>query len=96
MTIEIWKYTLAVKHSQVVEMPKHAKLLTVQVNLGEPCVWAAVNTQETYEKRVLITYGTGHPVQEITLFPFLGTYQLEQADLPFPLVFHVFDGGVAA
>ena len=96
MSIQIWKFPLNVIHTQEVEMPQHAKILTIQLNKGEPCLWAAVVPTAPKEKRVFITYGTGHEVREITLFPYLGTYQIEQGDVPFPLVFHVFDGGAAA
>ena len=96
MTLEIWKFPLTISHSQEVEMPKHAKILTIQMNQEAPCIWAAVDTAAEREKRVFITYGTGHEVREITLFPYIGTYQFQDEGLPFPLVFHVFDGGVAA
>jgi hypothetical protein len=69
-------------------MPEGARILCVQVQHGEPQLWALVDEAQSTVGRVVLTFGTGH---ELTAVPvtFVGTYQLGGGEL----VYHVFDGG---
>lgn len=83
----IWKYELEVVEEQKILMPKGAKILSLQLQNGVPCIWALVDDKKELEPRPIFTYGTGNPID---LFGqesyFLGTYQLRDGRL----VFHVF------
>lgn len=92
----IWKFQLAEKLElegesplvQRFEMPIGAKLLTIQLQRGNPCLWALIDPLEKkLTSRKIVTYGTGHAI-ELGL-EYVGTYQL----LDGALVMHVFDGG---
>lgn len=75
----IWKYQLEVKDVQEIELPQGSALLSVQVQNGNPCLWALVyNTEAEKETIRLRTIGTGNPIDSADFDPedFLGTYQL--------------------
>lgn len=84
--MKIWKFQLGLYHQQAIEMPKGAKLLTIQVQRDEPVLWALCDEDQRDEIRHLRVYGTGHP---ITGDPgtYIGTFQV--ADETF--VGHVFE-----
>lgn len=87
MAKSIWKFQLSVTDIQSLYIPADAKILSVQVQHGEPCVWALVDTDKRDESRVLRTFGTGHPIGTSDNLVFIGTYQLHGGGL----VFHVFE-----
>jgi len=83
---EIWKYKLEVVDNQTIELPINSGILSLQIQHGEPCIWVAVDLDETESKEVeFITIGTGNAF-DIKNKHFLGTYQLHKG----ALVFHVF------
>jgi len=83
----IWKFSLKVVDSQMVEMPRGATLLCVQVQWHVPCLWVQVDSEQPKEKREILTVGTGHLMPE-KIGSYLGSYQLENG----ALIFHVFEG----
>lgn len=83
----IYKYPLTPKAYQVVEMPKHAKILCVQSQNGTPCLWAEVDTDQSTETRTFYVHGTGHELESGVLV-YIGTVQLHGG----ALVFHVYEG----
>lgn len=80
----IWKWTL--KPACEISMPDKAKILTVQVQNGEPQLWATVDTNEPTVLRKFCTYGTGHTLPD-NPGEFIGSFQLADG----ALVFHVFE-----
>jgi len=82
----IWKFPIKVVEQQIVEMPQEAKILTVQVQYGQPCIWALVNPDCNVEERTIYTVGTGHPASHVAGCQYVGTYQLHEGQL----VFHIF------
>lgn len=82
----IWKWTLAVTDVQAFDMPKGAKILSVQVQGGMPQLWAYVDPTEPRVTRTIRIIGTGHP---IITHPgdYIGTFQMGGG----ALVFHVFE-----
>lgn len=83
----IFKYTLDVKDTQAIEMPKNAKILTVQTQHGHVRLWALVNKLESnLETRKIAIYGTGNPISE-NCGEYIATFQLYDGDL----VFHAFE-----
>lgn len=82
--ITIYKYKII--PNLEIKLPKYAKILTLQVQNGDPFVWVLLETDQIRsEKYKFYTIGTGHDA-EITLEKeYLGTFQLLDG-----LVFHVF------
>ena len=88
----IWKYPLPVQDRVELEMPDGAEILTVASDTGEPCLWAAVETERPKGKRVLHIVGTGHPMPpESANWWYIGTFFVPRPGIV--LVFHVFDEG---
>jgi hypothetical protein len=58
----IWKFQLELRDAQSVQIPQGAKLLTVQMQDGEPCLWAEVDPSAVKESRAIELVGTGHPI----------------------------------
>lgn len=84
MTTTIYKYELP--DDLILEMPKGAEVLTVQMQRGSPCLWARVDPEEQVEKRKFVIHGTGHPVPSST-GKYIATFQVDDETL----VFHVFE-----
>jgi len=89
VSLSVWKFPLRVDDVVPVEMPEDAKLLTVQLQRGEPCLWALVCPEAPKRTRFLRIVGTGHPVEDDLLY--VGTFQLQNG----ALVFHLFEGQAA-
>jgi len=88
----IWKFPLETIATQAIEMPRHAEILTVQVQRGVPSLWAVVDPDRVQQKRHFAIYGTGHLMPELEMGAerkYIGTYQLADGGL----VFHVFEEG---
>lgn len=88
MMKSIWKFPLAVNDKQAIQMPKGAKILTVQVqgDGGLPCIWALCDTEAPLENRLIAMFGTGHQAPEGAA-DYIGTFQLHNGEF----VFHVFE-----
>ncbi len=84
--ISIWKFPLQTIDEQVIEVPVGAELLTVQIQNGEPCLWARVDTNELVELRKIAIHGTGHELPDTTR-KYIDTYQMAGDSL----IFHVFE-----
>ena len=82
----IHKYPLKVKDVQLIEMPAHAEILCVQIQIGIPCLWAKVNPNYGTESRAIYIHGTGHTCDPRAK-KYIGTFQLSGGTL----VFHVFE-----
>jgi ACT domain-containing protein len=91
MSQAIYKYVLKQVLFQTVSMPKHAKILTVQMQREDICIWALVDKEEerTEERRIKIV-GTGHEIHT-DIGTYIGTIQMDNGSL----VWHVFDLGKA-
>lgn len=85
--ITTWEFPIKVEDEQTLRMPKGAQAIAVQVQgMNGPCLWAIVEPHKPLEDRVIITYGTGQPMQEDPSFTqeYISTYQIGYK------VFHVF------
>lgn len=89
MTLEIWKFTLQplVNH---IEMPDHARVLSVAFQGADLRVWAVVVPSNMPRKRGFFVAGTGWPCDDKAVGAFVGTAIMGNG-----LVFHVFDHGYA-
>lgn len=84
----IFKYALEVTDTQTVDLPADAVILTVQLQNGDPMLWALIDADTTQgQTRKIHIYGTGHPIRD-RLGRYLSTFQMQNGRL----VFHVFEG----
>jgi hypothetical protein len=89
--ITIYKYPLQPGRT-VLEMPKGAHVLTVQMQRDEPCLWARVDTSQQNERRAFDVYGTGHQMPDDVRFVYVATFQMDGG----ALVWHVFEAPLYA
>ena len=83
----IWKFPLTVVDDQIIiEMPKGAQVLSIQMQRDIPTIWALVNPQAPKEQRKFRLAGTGHLIKEAGEFLYHGTFQMTGN-----LVFHLFE-----
>jgi hypothetical protein len=85
----IWKFPVPASRRGVVEMPKCANILAVQMQGDDVCMWAMVDTKAPMERREFLVLGTGHEVPDGDTLAYLGTFQPDEGGSP--LVFHVFE-----
>jgi hypothetical protein len=84
----IWKYPIEVTEGFALDMPAYAQILCIQVQNGEPQLWALVDPGNIVEKRCFAVYGTGQPLDSHS-GEYLGTFRLRD----FGLVYHIFERG---
>ena len=76
--LKVYKYPVPIKDYFSLELPKGAKILTVQTQRGEPQIWALVNPGNPTETRNFRFAGTGHPITESEKeLNYIGTFQLQ-------------------
>ena len=81
----IYKYTIETVPQQNITMPKKARILDIQVQKDQACIWALVDPTQETEEVLITTIGTGHDIQT-NPGKYVGTYQIDNGNL----VFHVF------
>ncbi len=82
----IYKYPALLEDYFEVTMPVGARILTVQIQYGEPQMWALVNPSfqnKIYRFRLV---GTGHPIQDNEELSYIDTFQMMNGGL----VLHLF------
>lgn len=89
--LTVWKFPVRVADEFSIDMPTGAKLLTVQTQGGEPCLWALVEDADPKVARKLAIRGTGHNADSLDGAAYVGTFQVMGG----ALVFHLFDRGEA-
>jgi len=88
--VKIYKYPLKVTDKQVVLMPFGAEILCVQMQNGDPTIWAAVDEMNSLVPRNIAMAGTGHELGDISKWKYIGTVQMYDG----ALVWHCFDLGL--
>lgn len=87
----IWKYQLATVARQTIDMPRGARILTVQLQANAITLWAMANPDARPARRVIEIHGTGERMRDPGLtapgLSYVGTVQQRG------FVWHVFDGG---
>lgn len=82
----IYKYQFTIDDDQPLGLPEGADPVHVGLDpQGNPCVWAAVDTEAAIEERRLYVRGTGHPMPN-DYKVMLGSFTQG------PFVWHVFLG----
>lgn len=81
----IWKFNLEITDKQTIRMPNGARILSIQEQNGELCVWAVVDPDEEYVPRKFRIFGEGHTFDlDAADAKFIGTVQCDR------LVWHIF------
>lgn len=84
-TSVIWKFPLALKDEQFIDMPRASETLCVQVQRGVPVLYAHCFPSLPNSKRRFYIHGTGN--ENLIMGRYVGTFQLNDG----ALVFHVFE-----
>lgn len=75
----IWKYPLPFppKDMFVLDVPRGARFIRVEVQHGQPCLWAFVpDTDAPKTARNFAVVGTGHPAPEPSDGYYVGSFHL--------------------
>lgn len=88
----IYKYTIPVEVYFSIELPRGAKILTVQEQRGKPQIWALVNPESSTEIREFCIVGTGNMIDndEETL-EYIGTFQIHKGVFRHLIIGHLFE-----
>lgn len=60
----IWKFPIRLTDEQLVTMPRDSAALSCQMQDGQLCLWAFVESDAPMETRTVRIVGTGHPLDE--------------------------------
>jgi hypothetical protein len=82
----VYKYAIPIKELFELEMPQGAKILDLQLQFGEPVIWAAVDPSQPMVKRKFGLLGTGGAVN-FKLPKHVGTFQMHGGST----VLHLFE-----
>jgi hypothetical protein len=87
----IHKYTLEITDEQILTLPYGARLLHVDMQMGQPRLWALVDTEAVKQDRFIRIFGTGNPIEakDLDRLVHIGTFQDDRHMLP--AVWHVFE-----
>ena len=84
----VWKFVLPPPNDFVtLEMPIDAEPLCVQVQAGQPCLWARVHPKADTELRSFRWAGTGHHMDDENVGRYVGSWQ----EAGGALVWHLFE-----
>jgi hypothetical protein len=74
----VWKFPINnIADYVTLDMPIGAKVLTVQIQQGIPCIWALVDTNTKTEHRRFRIAGTNHDLTDaIDRLKYVGSFQL--------------------
>lgn len=83
----IWKFAIG-PGTQILRLPEGAKLLTIQMQHGNPQLWALVNTDPNLppQDHTILVVGTGYPFS-VEKSEYIATFQMEGG----MLVWHAFE-----
>lgn len=90
---KIFKYPVEITDKQTVLMPKGAKILAVQVQHGNPCIWAMINPEAPTEEVSIRVHGTGHDFYDSSNLEYIGTFQICGGNLAFHVFKEIADTG---
>ena len=90
----IYKYELSVIDFQIIDMPKGAEILSVQIqpsafggDSDRLFLWVKIDTSNELEPKRIRIFGTGNPMEYEHELNFIGTVQMNN----YSLVWHVFE-----
>ena len=71
----------------VLELPRGAQVLTVQMQGDRPFLWARLDTRQPLERRTFEVFGTGDGMPDDPRLMYVATFQMDGG----ALVWHVFE-----
>lgn len=83
----VWKFPFSIEDDFIVQMPIGARVIHVEVQHGQPCLWAVVNPRAQLVDRWFYLLGTGHPFAVEIACRHVGSFLMAGGDL----VWHVFE-----
>lgn len=83
--MKIWKAVLEPRNVQAVQMPRGAKILSVQAQSNRAILWYLCDSEAPMEDRTIVRVVTGDAPPEGVLF--IGTVQLDGGNF----VVHIFE-----
>lgn len=83
---KIYKYPLQLADTQMIEIPKYAKILDAQLQGDDLFIWALVNLDYPAESKKIFIFGTGFELPD-DLYCHISTVQIKG------FVWHVFQEG---
>lgn len=85
----VYKYPLEITDEQAVLLPSDYKVLTVQSQGDQLCLWAEVDTMTKLVRRAVRVIGTGNPLPDDNgVYSYVGTAQMQRVGKTF--VWHVY------
>jgi hypothetical protein len=86
--LQIFKYEIPIDDYFEIEMPENAKILSVQMQMEMPHIWALVDPTNFKNFRKFRLAGTGHPINHpVEQLDFIGAFQMHAGSL----IFHLFE-----
>ncbi len=73
--MKIWKYQIIGSDCEI-EIPNGSKILSLQAQVGIPCIWVLVDPDASLITRRFITYVTGSFADVLPTEKYIGTYQV--------------------
>lgn len=90
MTRVVWKYPFGEGGEFRIRMPLGAKILHVDTQGRQPCMWALVDPEAPVVPRGFVLLGTGHVINDFSpAWTFVGTFLADDGRF----VFHLWDCG---
>ena len=83
---KVFKYPVPANDYFYLDLPRGAKILTVQIENSRPQIWALVNPENPTETRNFCLAGTGNPMNEKNLI-YIGTFQASNESF----IWHLFE-----
>ena len=85
--LRVFKYPIPFGDYFKLPLPNGAKVLTVDVQYGQPTLWALVNPNHKTKDRLFRFAGNGHDIEEsLSRLEFVASFQMQNG-----LMFHVFE-----
>ena len=81
----IWKFPFEISDSVAIDMPRDSVILSVECQGNEPCIWAMVDPKAESVTRLFLVYGTGHPIDGVSVMRHVATFQQNH------FVWHMFE-----
>lgn len=82
----VYKYPFDVDDEIVIRLPIGAEILKLDVQRGQPCLWALVAPTAETEQRNFRLAGTGHPLPDWNrTWRFIDSFQMLDGDLVYHL-----------
>lgn len=82
----IYKYSISIANHYTIAMPKGAQILTVQVQNGDPFIYALVDPNQPKHEQAFMVFDTGQSISDdiLNTYAYIGMFRFNI------LVYHLF------